>query len=240
MSNTAINTAQNVNISYKVASLGHRMLAFLLDGLILISYLTVLELVDVGVSELTPSDFDLGISQLFLLPVLLYSLLFHLIFNGRTCGKFIMKIKVVKLDGAPATWSDYLTRWIIRLIDIWASSGAVGIIAIIFTDENQRLGDAAANTIVIDNRKKTKVSHTILEEVHEGYNPSFTMVHQLTDQQVNEIKEIYRLAGESRDYQTLNLLRNKIEQLLNIKSEMKDAIFVRTVLKDYTYLTQGS
>lgn len=240
MSNTAISTAQNVNINYKVASLGHRMLAFLLDALVLFSYLTLLEFIDLGLSDFTPSEFDLGLKQLFILPVLLYSLVFHLIFNGRTVGKFIMKIKVVKLDGAPATWSDYLTRWIIRLIDIWASSGAVGIIAIIFTDQNQRLGDAAANTIVIDNKKTTKVSHTILEEVDEDYTPSFTMVHQLTDQEVNEIKEIYRLAGESRDYQTLNLLRNKIEQLLNIKSEMKDAIFVRTVLKDYTYLTQGS
>lgn len=240
MSNTAISTAQNVNISYNVASLGHRLVAFLIDGLILISYLTLLEYVELGLSDFMPDDADLGLNQLFVLPVLLYSLLSHLLFNGRTVGKFIMKIKVVKLDGAPATWSDYLTRWIIRLIDIWASSGAVGIIAIIFTDENQRLGDAAANTIVIDNRKKTKVSHTILEEVEEDYAPSFNMVHQLTDQEVNEIKEIYRLAGESRDYQTLHLLRNKIEELLQIKSDMKDAIFVRTVLKDYTYLTQGS
>ena len=151
-----------------------------------------------------------------------------------------MNIKVVKRDGSPASWSDYIIRWILRLVDIWISTTAVGIIAIIISDENQRLGDAAADTIVIDNRKKTKVSHTILEEVEEDYTPSFNMAHLLSDQQVNKLKEIYRLAGESSDYATLQVLRHKIEELLGIKSDLRDAVFVRTVLKDYTYLTQGS
>ena len=239
MSSTAITTAQNVNINYNIASLGNRIVAFLIDLLIMFIYLVLLSYLDLGISDLVPRNTQLGVNQLLMLPIFLYSLLFHLIFNGRTPGKFIMKLKLVKLDGAPASWSDYLTTWIIRLIDIWATTGGVGIIAIIFSENNQRLGDAAANTIVIDNRKKTKVTHTILEEVEEDYEPTFNTVHQLSDHEVNEIKEIYRLAGESRDYETLRLLRNKVESMLQIKSELKDAIFIRTLLKDYTYLTQG-
>ena len=239
MSHTAISTAQNVNISYKVASLGYRILAVLIDLIIIFIYLVILTYLDIGLSKIIPKDGLVSMQQLLFLPVMFYSLIFHLIFNGRTPGKFIMSLKVVKRDGAPASWSDYIIRWVLRLIDIWITSGAVGIIAIIFTDENQRLGDAAADTIVIDTRKKTKVSHTILEDVEESYTPTFQNVTMLSDQQVNEIKEIYRLAGESRDYETLKILRNKIENLLNIQSDLRDAILVRTVLKDYTFLTQG-
>ncbi len=239
MSHTSISTAQNVNISYNIASLGHRILSALIDLVIIFIYVVILEYLDVGLSKIMPEDGLVSMQQLLFLPVMFYSLVFHLIFNGRTPGKFIMSVKVVKRDGAPASWSDYIVRWVLRLVDIWLTTGAVGVIAIIFTDQNQRLGDAAADTLVIDTRKKTKVSHTILENVEEAYTPTFNNVTILSDQQVNEIKEIYRLAGESRDYETLKILRNKIEELLHINSDMRDAVFVRTVLKDYTALTQG-
>jgi uncharacterized RDD family membrane protein YckC len=239
MSNTSIHTAQNVNINYSVASLGYRIVAFLIDLVIIILYLIIIEYIGLGMEEIWDRNTVFGLSEFLMLPVVFYSLLFNIIFNGRTPGKFIMKMKVVKIDGSPARWSDFLITWILRLIDIWTTTGGAGILSIIFTDKNQRLGDSAANTIVIDSRKKTKVSHTILEEVEESYDPQFMMVNQFNDQEINEIKEIYRLAGESRDYKTLNELRNKIEQLLHIKSDLKDAIFVRTILKDYSYLTQG-
>jgi uncharacterized RDD family membrane protein YckC len=239
MSNTSIHTAQNVNINYSVATLGYRIIAFLIDLIIILLYVIIIDYIGLGMNSIFNSNTAVGISELLLLPVVFYSLLFNIIFNGKTPGKFIMKIKVVKIDGSPASWSDFLITWIMRLIDIWATTGGAGIISIIFTDKNQRLGDSAANTIVIDSRKKTKVSHTILEDIEESYDPKFVTVNQLTDHDINEIKEIYRLAGESRDYITLKELRHKIESLLNITSDLKDGIFVRTILKDYSYLTQG-
>ena len=43
MSKLAINTAQNVNLNYKLIGLGERFVAFLIDGLLLITYLTIME-----------------------------------------------------------------------------------------------------------------------------------------------------------------------------------------------------
>jgi len=43
MSKLAINTAQNVNLDYKLIGLGERMVAFLIDGIILITYMTIME-----------------------------------------------------------------------------------------------------------------------------------------------------------------------------------------------------
>jgi uncharacterized RDD family membrane protein YckC len=240
MSNTSINTAQNVNISYNVASLAYRMLGFIIDLVILFIYLIIIGYIVDGMSNLFEKFTTLGVSQLLFLPVAFYSLFFNIIFNGRTPGKFIVQTKVVKIDGSPATWSDYLVSWILRLVDLWTFMPGPGVLSIIFTDKNQRLGDIASDTIVIDTRKKTKISHTILEDVKENYEPTFLTVHMLNDKDVNEIKEIYRLAGESRDYETLRLLRQRVEGLLSISSELRDGIFIRTVLKDYSYLTQGN
>ncbi|WP_194852051.1 RDD family protein [Nonlabens antarcticus] len=240
MSNTSINTAQNVNINYNVASLGYRMLGFVIDLIIMFIYLIIIGYLVDGMDNIFEKFTTLGISQLLFLPIAFYSLFFNIIFNGRTPGKFIVQTKVVKIDGSPATWSDYLVSWVLRLVDLWTFMPGPAVLSIIFTDKNQRLGDIASDTIVIDNRKKTKISHTILEDVKDDYEPIFLTVNMLTDKDVNEIKEIYRLAGESRDYETLRMLRLRVEELLSIKSDLRDGIFVRTVLKDYSYLTQGN
>ncbi|MEP0479381.1 MAG: RDD family protein, partial [Nonlabens sp.] len=234
-----INTAQNVNIEYEFAGVGKRMLAFLLDLVIFAIYLITMSLTIYKAVGLFDDNNTLGIQELSMIPIFCYSLFMHLIFNGRTVGKFIMGIKVVREDGSPARLSDYLVRWIFRLVDIVIFFGTVGVVSILFSEKKQRLGDLAAKTIVINTKKSTKISHTILEELDPNYQTQFQNAYLLTDADVNEIKDIYRLAGESRDYMTLRELRIKVESLLNINSDLRDGVFIRTVLKDYTYLTQG-
>lgn len=237
MSNTAINTAQNVNIEYVYAGLGKRILAFIIDALVLFAYIIILTFTVYRAISVLDGDNNIGAYELSMIPIFIYSLIMHIIFNGRTVGKFIMGIKVVKEDGSPARWSDFIVRWIVRLVDLWLFMFTVGTVSILLTDKQQRLGDMMAKTIVINTRKSVNISHTILQEVDEGYQPIFHNAHLLSDIQANEIKEIYRLAGQSRDYNVLHQLRLKIESILQIKSDLKDGQFVRTVLKDYFHLT---
>ncbi|WP_167341616.1 RDD family protein [Nonlabens sp. SY33080] len=237
MSNTAINTAQNVNIEYVYAGLGKRILAFIIDALVLFAYIIILTFTVYRAISVLDGDNDIGAYELSMIPIFIYSVIMHIIFNGRTVGKFIMGIKVVKEDGSPARWSDFIVRWIVRLVDLWLFMFTVGTVSILLTDKQQRLGDMMAKTIVINTRKSVNISHTILQEVDEGYQPIFHNAHLLSDIQANEIKEIYRLAGQSRDYNVLHQLRLKIESILQIKSDLKDGQFVRTVLKDYFHLT---
>ncbi|AGC77918.1 putative RDD family membrane protein YckC [Nonlabens dokdonensis] len=239
MSNTAINTAQNVNIEYEYSGIGKRLLAFLLDLVVFFIYILILSFTVYQAVGLFDKDNNFGIAELSFIPIFCYSLFMHIIFNGRTVGKFVMGIKVVKEDGSPAQWSDFLVRWIFRLVDIWLFVGTVGVVGILFSERKQRMGDLGAKTVVINTRKSTKISHTILEELDPDYQPQFQNAYILSDADVNEIKDIYRLAGESRDYMTLRALRIKVESLLSTQSDLRDGVYIRTVLKDYTYLTQG-
>src|SRR5690606_36095157 len=142
------------------------------------------------------------------------------------------------IDGTPVHWSHLLVRWMLRLVDIWLFFGSVGILSILFTHKKQRLGDAAAGTVVISTKNKIKVSHTILEEVEETYIPTFLNVTLLTDRDVRLIKETYHLAKRSGDYKTMKALLDKVEGLLGSDSGLYDKQYIDTVINDDNFHTQ--
>ena len=180
-----------------------------------------------------------GFLSLFFLPAFFYSLICHITLGGRTFGKMIMKIKVVRLDGTPTQWYNLLVRWMLRLIDIWLFFASIGVLSILLSDKKQRVGDAAAGTVVISTKKKHKISSTILEDLTEDYKPVFTNVTLLTDKDVQIVKEAFLLSKRNNDFKTLTLLKNKLCAVLQIESSMYDKEFIDTILKDYNYYTQN-
>jgi uncharacterized RDD family membrane protein YckC len=240
MSKLAINTAQNVNLDYKLIGLGERMVAFLIDGIILITYMTIMENL-MSISEIFDADgwTRRGFLGLFMLPAFFYSLIFHIVFGGQTVGKMIMKIKVVRVDGTPTEWYNLFVRWMLRIVDLWIFSPSIGILSILLSDKKQRIGDSAAGTVVISVKKKHKISSTILEDVNDDYVPVFSNVTQLTDKDVRIIKEAYTISKKNNDFKTLSLLKNKICDTLKIETKLYDIQFIDAILKDYNYYTQN-
>ncbi len=239
MSNLQINTTQNVNLDYKIVSIGERIIAFFIDAFILYLYSILVNLIGNAIGYVFDDSWtQRGLVALIFLPAMFYSLIMHSLFNGRTVGKMLLKMRVVKVDGSPVEWSNYLVRWMLRLVDIWLFVGSIGLLTILFSERRQRLGDAAAGTVVISTKNKTKVSHTILEEVEEEYVPKFTNVTLLTDKDVRLIKETYHIARRSNDFKTLKALRDKVENILETTSELYDVQYLDTVLKDFNFYTQ--
>ncbi len=240
MGKLAINTAQNVNLDYKLIGLGERMVAFLIDGIIIITYMTIMENL-VSISEIFDTDAwtQRGFLSLLLLPAFFYSLICHIAFGGQTVGKMIMKIKVVRLDGAPTEWYNLFVRWMLRIVDLWIFSPSIGILSILLSDKKQRIGDSAAGTVVISVKKKHKITNTILEDITDDYQPVFSNVTQLTDKDVRIIKEAYTISRKNNDFKTLTMLKKKICDTLQIETKLYDVQFIDTILKDYNYYTQN-
>ena len=61
---------------------------------------------------------------------------------------------------------------------------------------------------------------------------------KLSDKDVRLIKETYHIAKKSKDFKTMTELRNRVEKVLEIKSDLYDQQFLDTILKDYNYYTQ--
>ena len=118
------------------------------------------------------------------LPLFLYHLLWEMFWNGRSPGKAVMKLRVVKLDGSKPSFSNYLLRWLLRIIDLTLTSGAVALVTILFNGRGQRLGDIAATTTVISEKKTMDLHRTLLIDIPEGYVPTYPQVTVFSDREM--------------------------------------------------------
>lgn len=245
MSQIAINTSQNVNINFNIASVGERMLAFIIDLLIKVAYVLI-------VFYLFFNIFDLGylltgldqwsvmaVYIVLTFPVYIYPVVLESLMEGQTPGKKLMKIRVVKIDGYQASFGDYLIRWMFRLIDT-SAAGVIGLISMIVSKNNQRLGDIASGTAVISLKNNINISHTILENINEDYIPTFPQVIALSDNDMRIIKDNYTKALRVDDRQIISKLSDKIKSILKLDidpKKMTERQFINVVIKDYNYYT---
>ena len=69
--------------------------------------------------------------------------------KGATVGKMAMGLKVVKKDGTAISWPESAIRNLLRIVDALPAFYIIGIICIAVTPNKQRVGDMAANTLVV-------------------------------------------------------------------------------------------
>jgi uncharacterized RDD family membrane protein YckC len=231
-----IETAQNVSISQNTAHLGDRMLAFLIDTFIIIAYYILIIIILVSL------DMDMGdswaIYLLLSLPAFLYYLLLETFTNGRTIGKVAMKIRVVKLDGSNPNFGNYFVRWIMRIVDITLSSGGVAVLTFLIRGQGQRVGDIAAGTTVISEKKRVSLRDTLLQDLPIDYIPRFPQVTVFSDNEMQTIKNLYTDAMQSGDHNVIVNLSTKIKEVAQISTDLMAIEFVDLVIKDYNYYTQ--
>ncbi|MGC6431356.1 MAG: RDD family protein [Jejuia sp.] len=237
MSELQINTTQNVKISFTAAGVGERLVAFIIDTIIKIAYLWILNTF-FGVYEDMGQWSQIAINTVLSFPVMFYSLALETFLDGQTLGKKVLKIRVVKIDGFQATFSDYVVRWFFRIVDVFIFG--IGFFVIIFSKKMQRLGDMAAGTGVISLKDSVNINHTILEQLKTDYKPTYPNVIKLSDNDARIIKDTFTRARAAKDYATLIKLRNKLVEVVGIKEvrQSSDIEFIDVILKDYNFYTQ--
>lgn len=236
MQSVNIQTAQNVNISYEAASVGDRIIAFLIDAIVRVMY-------SLGMSEiLTRAGLDnsVAIMLLVMLPAFFYYLWMEIFFNGQSLGKMALSLKVVMLDGSQPTLGAYLIRWVIRIIDITLFTGGVAVLTIIINGKGQRIGDVAANTTVVKLQGQVSVKrHELLKKMPESYQTTFDNASVLTDTDVAVILEVLNTFKVSANRAPVEAVAQKVKKLLDVESNLPSVKFLYTVVRDYNYLTSG-
>ncbi len=233
MDNIKIQTAQNVDIEYEVASVGDRILATLLDYLFFTAYIFIW----MFVAALTKGIIfeSIAITVIIFLPILLYDLVLEALFQGKSFGKMIMKIKVVKVDGTQATFGSYLIRWLMRIVDMRLFSGLVALITIVLNGKGQRLGDLAAGTTVIKLKQKVTLNDTILNKTRPDYTVVFPEVSKLSDNDVAIIKDVMKMSIQNDNYEAIDKLAKKTKQAMGITTNLPHKQFLAIVVQDYSH-----
>ena|ERR1700704_3913883 len=152
----SIATPEGVDLELTLAGVGSRFTSALLDYLIQLLILIALALVlGLGVG-LKANQSGWASAIWVLLGFLLfvgYDVAFEVLASGRTPGKRLTGLRVVLENGGPVTFPASAVRNVLRLIDLLPGTYLVGIASILVSSRNQRLGDHAAGTLVVRDRK---------------------------------------------------------------------------------------
>lgn len=221
-----INTSQNVQINYKISSIGDRLVAYLIDTLVIIG---------IVLGFLLISDW-LGTELVFFLAMVViffYHLICEITMNGQSIGKRNRGIRVMKKDGNAATFSAYFLRFLLRPID---SFYGLGLAIIFFTNNNQRIGDLAAGTVVVDvvtedelldQISGQKVSKTNEEIMYSG-------VTQLTDSEIQFIRKVLHKRAKEKYHVNVHELARKIAEKIDVNLDgAVSYYFLERVVQDY-------
>lgn len=229
-----VRTTQNVFIEYPIGSVGDRILAFLLDRLILVAYTIFILALFINAKMEVAWIWILMLG----LPWLFYHLLFEVFMNGQSPGKRVMKIKVVRLDGTPPTIGNYLMRWVFSFIDYYVLGGVIAILIIVIGGMGQRLGDLVAGTSVVKLIEQKEIaSSEIFVSPEETYVPTFGQVIQLTENDIALIQRALEVNRDQGNAQPMLVVTERIKSLLRIQTDLPPVEFLYTIIKDFNHIT---
>ncbi len=218
-----IDTPENVIFDYHVAGIGSRFIGALVDTLILgivqialwlmlLSILGVAGAANDGVlwspDELASWGTALIVAIYLLVQFIMmwgYFTFFEIAWNGQTPGKRVAKTRVVQSSGGPVRPLSVIIRNLVRIVDWLPWAYLAGLATMMFNDQSRRLGDYAADTLVIrlqDDARggsltavsgvnmaiKRALAHLSLEEVNHLYE-TYPHIQRLTPAEYELIEE---------------------------------------------------
>ncbi len=155
-----IETPEQIPLEFPLAGLGSRFLALAHDTLI--QFLVVLVFGLVFVAFVVTSGESLWMTAVFLLVVFLlqfgYFAFFEALWNGQTPGKRRVQLRVIKDSGQPLTAYDAVARNLLRIVDSLPGFYGVGIVSVLLSSKNKRLGDHVAGTVVVHEKPVGELS----------------------------------------------------------------------------------
>ncbi len=228
-----INTSQNVNIELKIAGIGDRLVAIIIDSIILggvaLFFVILFSALSVGEGMQIIAFSILGFVML------LYHFFMEWFFKGQTIGKRYRNIKVIHKSGVEASVFQLLIRNLIRIVD---SIYGLGLLVVFLSKKSQRLGDLAAGTLVVKTQRDTSFENTAFVDLDDNYRPTFGKLEilRLEEKDMEMIKEIIERTSENMNWKLVGILAESIKSKSGIEAlNMKSLELLQKVLKDFQY-----
>lgn len=167
-------TPENVELHYEVAGVGSRVVAAIVDYIVLsVIYVVLLFASAFGAAALgdlarrafpgtlTGEIVSNVVAAVLLLVMFLglwgYFILFEVMWNGQSPGKRMMGLRVVRTGGRPVTFIASLVRNLLRPVDLMLF---IGVLIMLMNRASRRLGDYAAGTLVVRDPRALRAAFT--------------------------------------------------------------------------------
>ena len=145
-----VETPEQIGFTFEIAGPSVRMLAYLIDLSIRAGVVSVVGMIIMIATGWASPEFGTGLLLILLFAVeWLYNTLLEWLFNGVTPGKKALRLRVVRTDGVAVDFVRAAMRNLLRAADIFPFFYATGLLTMFFTGTQRRLGDLAADTMVI-------------------------------------------------------------------------------------------
>jgi hypothetical protein len=167
-----------------------------------------------------------------------------------------MGIRVMSLEGGDPTLSQYLLRWFFRVWEwplvfsfvlpgfqimlqliVVGVFGVIVIIIIAVTEKNQRLGDLAANTAIVNTKIQSSIHDTVFMEItQKNYEVLFPQLLKLSDRDINTIKSVLNQSYKTNNYEMAHRIAARIKNVLHVENDLEVDIFLERLIADYNFL----
>jgi uncharacterized RDD family membrane protein YckC len=209
---------EQVHLSFPIAGIGSRFMAFAIDTIIQSLAFVVLFLV---LAFLSPSLIkyipDIGENWLLAIGIIGcfllywgYFALFEAIWNGQTPGKRNVGIRVVKDSGRAINTYEAISRNFLRSIDQLPGMYVFGLISMAISRENRRIGDYVAGTLVVH------------ESTAEELNPEL--------QDLSAAQSTLMVTTSALDFTDLQLIETFLHRRLSYEQDVRYATAMRIAL----------
>ncbi|WP_323097282.1 RDD family protein [Intrasporangium sp. YIM S08009] len=151
-------TGEGVALELPVANIGSRIVSGLID--LVVNVLLCWGLIVVAIS-LTQGSSE-AVARTAVIVVLVGVLVgfpatTEALTRGKTLGKLVMGLRVVRDDGGPVSSRHTLTRALVGWPEIYLTTGVAAAIAALSSSRVKRLGDQAAGTYVVSERSRLRL-----------------------------------------------------------------------------------
>ncbi len=164
-STLTIRTPEGVVFALQLANPVTRFLAWAIDIGCISAVMTVLGMA-MRLLDLISLDLSRAVSILvFFAAQIGYGFLCEWLWRGQTVGKRLLRLRVVDAYGLRLQFSQVVIRNLLRFVDMLPAFYLVGGVAALVNARCQRLGDLAANTVVV---RSPRIEQPDLEQVLAG------------------------------------------------------------------------
>lgn len=144
-----IQTPEGISFPLRLAGPVTRFLALVLDTVVILVLSTTVGTF-LGLLQLFSWDFASAVSILSYFVISIgYPIATEWFWRGQTIGKRLLRLRVMDAQGLHLQFSQVVVRNLLRFVDMLPAMYVVGGVFCLLSKNAQRLGDLAANTIVI-------------------------------------------------------------------------------------------